>query len=86
METIETTIGSNGTKKNQLKSSRIEAGRRIDQTTFRHRQNINNLTFTQLNQAYQKHKVSSINWRGCYVPIQQKKLSKQEKGQINSSD
>ena len=52
METIETTIGSNETKKNQLKSSRIEAGRRIDQTTFRHRQNINNLTFTQINQAY----------------------------------
>ena len=47
METIETTMGSNGTKKNQLKSSRIEVGRGIGQTNPRHRQNINNLTSTQ---------------------------------------
>ena len=38
METIETMIGSNGTKKNQLKPSRIEVGRGIGQTNPRHRQ------------------------------------------------
>ena len=43
METIETTMGSNGTKKNQLKTPRTEVGRGIGQINPRHRQNINKL-------------------------------------------